>query len=257
MKMRDINWREKFSASALHFVITLMAALAVAAIIFFVWFPAPLDQMMGGQKLFLLVAGCDLTLGPLLSLVIFNSKKSRRELVLDYTLIGGVQLAALIYGVMVVAESRPAFVVFVKDRFEVVAALELDPADFKDAQEARFRSLPWRGPVLVAAEFPASPSERSEILLSALAGKDIQLMPKYYRAYESQLDAVRGRALPVADLMRRKSADEQAIKAAVADIGLPETQLRWLPVKHRFGFWVALIDGETARPLRYLPIDPY
>jgi hypothetical protein len=257
MKMRDINWREKVSASALHFVITLMAALAVAAIIFFVWFPAPLDQMMGGQKLFLLVAGCDLILGPLISLVIYNSKKSRRELVLDYALVGGVQLAALLYGVSVVADSRPAFVVFVKDRFEVVAAMELDPADFKDAQEARFRSLPWRGPVLVVAEFPASPSERSEILLSALAGKDIQLMPKYYRAYESQLDAVRGRALPVTALMQRKPDAAAAIKAAVADTGLPDTRLRWLPVKHRFGFWVALIDVETARPLRYLPIDPY
>jgi hypothetical protein len=255
--MRNINWREKISAFVLHFAITLIAALAVAAVIFFLWFPAPFDQMMGGQKLFLLVVGCDLILGPLLSLVIYSSKKSRRELVLDYALVGGVQLAALFYGVSVVADSRPAFVVFVKDRFEVVAAMELDPADFKDAQEARFRSLPWHGPVLVAAESPTSSSERSELLFSALAGKDIQLMPKYYRPYESQLDAVRQRALPVADLIQRKPDEEKTIKSAVAETGLSDAQLRWLPVKHRFGFWAALVDQQTARPLRYLPIDPY
>lgn len=257
MKLRDINWREKAAASFLHFLITLVFAAGVAAVIFLVWFPAPLDQMMGGQKLFYLVLVCDLILGPLLSLVIFNSKKSRRELTLDYLLIGGVQMAGLIYGVSVVAESRPAYVVFVKDRFEVVAAMELDPADFKDVKEVRFRSLPWYGPVLVAAESPISSSERSELLFSALAGKDIQLMPKYYRPFESQIEGVRSRALPISLLNERKPGEGALIKDAISQLKKDEAALRWLPVKHSFGFWVALIDYETGRPLTYLPIDPY
>ncbi len=257
MKLRDINWREKIAASFLHFLITLVFAAGVAAVIFLVWFPAPFDQMMGGQKLFLLVLACDLILGPLLSLVIFNSKKSRRELTQDYLLVGGVQLAALIYGVSVVAESRPAFVVFVKDRFEVVAAMEINPADLKSAHEPIFQSLPWRGPLLLAAEFPASPAERSEILFSALAGKDIQLMPKYYRPFESQIEGVRSRALPISLLNERKPGEKPLIKAAISELKKDEATLRWLPVKHSFGFWVALVDYETGRPLTYLPIDPY
>ena len=257
MKMRGIKWREKIVAFLLHFIITLFAVTAVAAIIFLVWFPEPFDQMVGGRKLLLLLAGCDLILGPLLSLVIFNSKKTRYELTLDYALIGSIQLAALVYGVTVVAESRPAFVVFVKDRFEVVVAMELNPADLKLASELKFQSLSWRGPRLVAAEFPASAAERSEILFSALAGKDIQLMPKYYRPFESQLEVVRSRGLLISQLIERKPDKKSVIGGAVSRLRKDEAALRWLPVKHSFGFWVALIDYETGRPLTYLPIDPY
>ena len=53
----------------------------------------------GGRELFMLVVGCDLALGPLLSLVVFDSSKTRRELLFDYTVLGIVQLAGLVYGV--------------------------------------------------------------------------------------------------------------------------------------------------------------
>lgn len=257
MKMSNIGWREKAVACILHFTITLIIAAGAAAVIFFLWFPAPFDQMVGGQKLFLLVVGCDLILGPLLSLVIYSRKKSRRELVLDYALVGGVQLVALFYGVSVVADSRPAFVVFVKDRFEVVAAMEIKPADLKLGAEPKFQSLSLRGPLLVAAEFPVSPAERSEILFSALAGKDIQLMPKYYRPFESQLENIRSRAMPISKLIERKPSDRSVIESAVSRFKKIGAELRWLPVKHSFGFWTALVDYETGRPLMYLPIDPY
>jgi len=94
-----INWREKFRAFAIHFLVTAVLGACAAALIFFVWFPSPFATMVGGTELFLLVVGCDMALGPLISLVIYNSRKSRRELITDYTIIGAVQLAALIYGV--------------------------------------------------------------------------------------------------------------------------------------------------------------
>ena len=75
-----IVWREKFVATAIHFLVTLLLAACAAALIFLVWFPDPLQTMIGGTELFMLVVGCDLALGPLISLVIYNSRKSRREL---------------------------------------------------------------------------------------------------------------------------------------------------------------------------------
>ena len=62
------------------------------------------------------MVGCDLALGPLVSLVIYNSRKSRRELVFDYSVVAVVQIAAMVYGVYVVAESRPVYIAFLKDR---------------------------------------------------------------------------------------------------------------------------------------------
>src|SRR5690349_17074460 len=87
-----IVWREKFIAFAIHFAVTLAVGLVAAALIFFVWFPDPFQDMVGGSKLFMLVVGCDLALGPLISLVIYDSRKSRRQLYIDYSIVGLVQL---------------------------------------------------------------------------------------------------------------------------------------------------------------------
>ena len=76
--------------------------------------------MVGGTKLFELVVVCDLVLGPLISLVIYDSTKARGKLIMDYSIIGAIQLAAMIYGVYIVAGTRPVYVAFNKDRIEVV-----------------------------------------------------------------------------------------------------------------------------------------
>ena len=54
--------------------------------------------------------------------MIYNSRKSRRELLMDYSVVGVVQLAALVYGVFVLAGTRPVYVAFNQDRIEVASA---------------------------------------------------------------------------------------------------------------------------------------
>src|SRR5215831_10933520 len=107
-----VNWREKFRAFTIHFLVTAVLAAAAAALIFAVWFPPPFATLVRGTELFVLVVGCDLALGPLISLVIYDSRKTRRALITDYTLFGAVQLAALVYGVYVVAGTRPVYLAF-------------------------------------------------------------------------------------------------------------------------------------------------
>jgi hypothetical protein len=81
--MPKINWREKFIATGIHFAATLLVGAVAASLIFVVWYPPPFATMIGGAELFFLVVGCDLALGPLLSLVVYNSRKSRFKLWLD------------------------------------------------------------------------------------------------------------------------------------------------------------------------------
>jgi len=72
-----INWRERFLAFAIHFLVTLAMGACAAALIFLVWFPDPYQTMVGGTKLFELVVICDLVLGPLISLVIYDRSKGQ------------------------------------------------------------------------------------------------------------------------------------------------------------------------------------
>lgn len=249
-----IVWRDKIRAFAIHFALTLLVAFAAAALIFGIWFPQPFDEMVGGTKLFLLVVGCDLALGPLISLVIFDRRKSRRELITDYTIVGILQLAALGYGIYAVSMARPVYVAFAGDRYDVVTASEIPGTELAAAREARFGSLPLLGPVYVGTLVP--PSEHNDALEKGLAGIDITARPKFYVEIASQLEAIKRKAQPLSALTSRHPEAQALLPKAIAtDEAAQETY--WLPIKHKNGFWTAIVDTRTGRPTQYLAIDPY
>jgi hypothetical protein len=250
-----IVWREKFLATAIHFFVTMCLAACAAALIFLVWFPDPFQTMVGGTELFLLVVGCDLVLGPLISLVIYNSRKSRRKLVFDYAIVGTLQVVAMIYGVFVVASARPAYVSFSVDRLEVVTAQEFTDAELAAARNPEYATLPLTGPRLVALEVPQE--EKADAIFQALKGNDIYLRPKFFVRYETQLDSIRGRARPIDVLTNRKPASKSLVEAAMRDVEIPAERVRWLPVHHNKGFWTALIDINDGKPVAYMDLDPY
>jgi len=250
-----INWREKFRAFGIHFLATAALGACAAALIFLVWFPHPFATMIGGTELFMLVVGCDLALGPLLSLVIYNSRKSRRELVMDYTLVAIVQLAAMVYGVYIVAGTRPVYVAFNKDRIEIVAARDIDAGELAAARDPAYRTLPWDGPHFVYIHVP--PADQQDALLKSLSGSEEHQRPKFFAPWESGLAAIREKSKPVAELSKKSAEVERLFAAESAASGLPAERLRWLPVRHRNGFWTALVDLETGKPVRYVDFDPY
>jgi len=247
-------WREKFQAFGWHFLLTLALAIAAAIVIFFVWYPDPFQAMLGGTKFFLLISLCDLVLGPLSSLIVYNSKKTRRALVFDYTVIGIVQIAAFVYGVMSMADARPAYIAFVKDRFEVVVAKELADQDLRNAKDP-YRARPKFGPVLVGTQSPTDREERNALVFVAMEGKDIQNFPRYYVPYEANIEDVKQRARPLADL-RKLHPDVQPLIDA-EKLNVPEERVRWLPVRSPKGFWTVLVDAQTAKLLAYIPVDPF
>ncbi len=250
-----IRWREKFLAFGIHFLVTLGVAACAAALIFFVWFPAPFQEMVGGTKLFLLVIGCDLALGPLISLVIYNSSKSKRELLIDYAVVGTVQLAALLYGVYVVSGARPVYVAFVTDRFEVVTASEIEKSELEQAKREEYRTLPKFGPKLVGTY--VSPTEHNDALFAGLEGRDISVRPRFYIPYQTVAPTVSQKAETIEVLEHRKPEARTQIENAVREANRDAAQLGWLPVKHRTGFWTVLVDRKTGQPLSYINLDPY
>lgn len=244
-----INWREKTRAFAVHFLVTLVFSACAAALVFLVWFPPPYHEMLGGTQLFEIMVVCDLGLGPLSSFIVYNSNKSRRALLFDYSVIGIVQLAAFLYGLYAVANNRPAYVVSVGDRLEVVSAGEIDDADLARGAPG-FRQRPVSGPLFVSIEEPQDLKERDKALSDALAGKDYPVLPVYYVPYEQGLPELKKRSLPVSELEKRHPEAKPLISPA-------DEQLVWLPVKHAKGFWTVLLDQDTGRPVRWLPLDPY
>ena len=253
--MALIDWRKKLIAFCLHFLATAVLAAIAAALIFLVWFPHPFANMVGGTELFGLVVGCDLILGPLITLVIYNPRKTRRQLISDYSVVGAVQIAALVYGVYVVAGTRPVEVAFNRDRLEVVTARDIDAAELAAARAPEYRQLSLTGPRYVSIQVP--PADAQDALLQSVAGNEEHQRPKFYAPYEAALEQIRKRARTVETLERKFPAYAPALDAAVREAGIAPQSARWLPVHHRKGFWTAIIDGASGRPLSYAPVDPY
>jgi hypothetical protein len=250
-----IVWREKLIATAIHFCVTAVLAAIAAALIFLVWYPPPFQKIMGGTELFLLVVGCDLVLGPLLSLVVYNSRKSRRHLVIDYSIIGIVQLGALVYGVMIVSDTRPVAVAFSGDRLEIVSARDVSEKNLADARDPAYSTLPWTGPRYVYIDVP--PADHDDALFASLGGDEEHMRPKFYRPYEFALPDIRRRSGTLDALVAKHPRAKPLIDSAVSAANLPAERLRWLPARGITGFWTALIDIETGRPVGYFELDPY
>ena len=251
-----INWRERIIAASIHLAVTLVVSGAAAAVIFMVWFPDGLADVVGGRTLFWIVVACDLALGPLISLVVFDSKKSRLELFVDYGVVAALQLGALAYGLSVVAASRPVFVAFNVDRLDIVSALELDDEALAAGTAPRFQSRSWIGPRMVYIEPPKVGDGRQDILSAIMLGANGQLFPKYYRDYDSAVPSVLKKAHPIESLLNGSGDSRSTLEREIAMTNASIADLRWLLVRNRFGYAIALIDAQTGEPTKYLNVDP-
>ncbi len=248
-------WREKLVACGIHFLATLVLAVVAATLIFFVWYPPPFSRMLGGEELFLLVVGIDLVLGPLMSLVIYDSRKSRRALIIDYSFVSVVQIAALIYGVWIMSGARPVYVAFVKDRFEVVQASDLTPEELAAARDPRFATRPLTGPRFVSVVVPEE--DKKLAMSKTMEGKDMHVLPRFYVPFEAELANMQRRAKTLEELVEKHPKVEPELEKARREAGIPVEHQRWLPLHHSQGFWTVVIDERTGQPVSYVDFDPY
>lgn len=253
----DSIWPGKIKASALHFVITCFVVGLTAILVFKYWYPSPYAQLLGGEKLFVLVAVCDLVLGPLLTLVIFNNNKTKRALFLDYSVIVSIQLAALIYGLISTANARPVVQSFTVDRFDIVSASEIPDIEFEKALPP-YNKRSWVGPILVWAKQPTDPSALSKITTESLeTGLDLQHRPSFYQPYELARALVISKSKSLQDLPNKSSQLQMAIALQQQKHNLRSEDIRWLLTKHKKGFATALVHASQGTLLAYLPFDPY
>lgn len=250
------DFRRRLFWSGGHLLASLLIASAVAALVFFVWFPHPYRDLSGGIKLFLIIVGVDVVLGPFATMVVASAKKSMRELRMDIALIALLQMGALGYGLWTVAQARPVYMVFEVDRFRVVHAVDVDPTLLARAPQ-EYRQLPMSGPGVIAVRPFVSNEEKMEVTMAALSGAIIGARPDFWMPYADAKSAVLAESKPVSDLLDRKPEHRAQIVGFIADFQSSENSVRYLPVAGRDLFWTVLLDAETAEPLGYLPLDPY
>jgi hypothetical protein len=244
-------------AALIHLGLSTLVGLATAAIVFGLWFPYPYRDVAGGQYLFMLLVSVDVVCGPLLTMVLFNPLKSRRELTLDLSLIAIVQLAALAYGVHVISEARPVVVAFETDRLVAVAAVQVDTAQLGEAPP-ELRKLSWSGPVLLGTRDPRDGETLDSVMLS-LKGVEPSARPGWWQAYDKSRPQIQKRMKKLSELRAARPGEAQAaIDAAAAKAGSPVAELFYLPLtgQKNLDGWIALLDREGGI-VGFAPVDGF
>lgn len=245
----------RWKAAGIHLSISILIGFLVLALLFLVWYPQPYFDASGGQQLVMVLLGVDLVLGPLLTLILFRSGKN--GMIFDLWMIGVLQFSALVYGLHVIAEARPAFIVAAVDRFNVVAANELEPVDLEKGSAPEFRSMSWTGPRLVAARSPTDPEKSNALLTSGLAGKDIEKFPEYYVPYEEEAKSILKRAKSIESLRQSVPQGAPVIDAWLRDHQRSESSVVYLPIVARRASLTMFLDAETAAVLDAVELEPW
>jgi hypothetical protein len=245
----------RWKAASIHLGICLGIAVVLCSVLLFVWYPSPLFEAQGGRTLLFLVFGVDVVIGPCITLVIFNPNK--KSLRFDLTVVALMQAAALIYGVSVSFQARPAFLVFYNDWIDVIPANALDDKSLAEAKSPEFATLSVTGPRLVAAEMPTNAEERNRLVFSAGFGADVTSFPKYYVPYAQAKPKTLLKAKTIAQLRKLNPNAQAEIDRFLSTHGRTDDTARYLPVKTRGDFVTAMLDASTGDFLGMLPLVPW
>ena len=107
MKLSRPLLKAKCVASAIHIGISLLIFAAIVIWMLISLYPSFYFNMSGGVQGLLLMFGVDVIIGPLITFLVFNPHKKRKEIVSDLLIIAVIQFSALGYGFRTVYHERP------------------------------------------------------------------------------------------------------------------------------------------------------
>ncbi len=250
----------KLKAAGIHLAISACIALLSLLLVYGIWYAAPLDAALGVGTIFLMLLAIDITLGPLLTLVVYKPLKA--SLKFDLTVIACVQLAALLYGLYTVGSARPAYLVFTKDRFDLVQAHEVASLTGSKAKPEIKLESPWAQPlwgyVVAAAQVPTQSEDYP--LLNALTssalngGPDVANITDLRRSYAQALPAIQATALPLATLKTAKSELASTVKAWQNKYPVGSAVV---PLKIKFTIYTVVLNPKDGQVLGVEPVDVF
>lgn len=242
----------RWKASGIHLLLSAALAAVVLALMLTVWYPWPLFEMAGGHRLIFILIGVQVTLGPLITFIIF--KAGKKGLKFDLTVIALAQLAALTYGIHTMFLARPIYIAFAVDQFELVTARDIDPQDLAQAIRPEFKRLSLSRPRYIAVVPPTDPRERSKLVGAVMQGKDLYMFPQYYVPYEQEAHSALERAKPLRILLERAPG---AVQGYLSSSGRTEESVTFLPLRSRHADAVVLLDAVSGAPLKVLRVEPW
>ena len=226
-----LETRVKFRLKAfgLHLLASICAMSALLTGLYFGWYQWPGWYLTGMWNITAILGGVDVTLGPLITLLIANPAKPRRELARDIGTIAAVQLVALSYGAFTLWSGRPLYYAYNEDRVETIQAGQLPAEEVELARQRNSQFAPhWDSrPRWVWAPLPEDAAAREQIAAARRrkeGASDVTQMPRYYRSWDEGLPELRKQLKKVDDIFIFSRIDKDVLKQRMRARGLPIDQ---------------------------------
>jgi hypothetical protein len=235
-------------AFGLHLLASAVVLTLVIGGLYAGWYRWPGWYLAGVLQVATVLIAVDLTVGPLLTLVIARPDKSRRELTRDVGVIVAVQLIALIYGAISLWNGRPLYYAFSENVLQLVQAYDIDAGELALArqQHAPLRPHWYSLPRWIWAPLPDDAHERDRIVASAITGGvDVISMPRYFKPWQQGLPALREQLKKVDDLTYFALNEKKALKQRMQTAGVAADQPNSIPFIGRGPPLLAVFDPAS------------
>lgn len=245
----------RFKAAAIHFFFSITAVATIIILMLFLWYPHAYFKLMGGNTLIYLIAGVDVFIGPLLTMVVF--KTGKKSLKFDLACIAVLQVAAMSYGLYVMFEARPIFTVFNQNAFYVASVVDIYPKELLKGKKEEWHTASVTGPRLVASAKP-NKRDKTEAMFYEIQS-DMKLTQQYPRLYDDyanhQTEVVKvGKAL--SELISINRENKQAIDSFLKKLNRPMADFLFLPIYSAVSQMSAIVDAKTGEFVQIIDAQP-
>ncbi|SUU10031.1 TfpX/TfpZ family type IV pilin accessory protein [Acinetobacter haemolyticus] len=233
-----------------HLSISVMIALIVVGLVFFVWYPMPLAEAVGVTDIFLMLLMIDVIVGPVLGWIVY--KEGKKTLKMDLSVIVLLQLSALFYGIYSIGQGRPVWLAYNVDRFEVIRNNEVIEDHIAQALP-QYQQPSWLKPQFVGVAFAKDNSIRSDEMFQELfAGISIAQKPERYVPLIEVKNQIQQRAQDMKLL--KQFNDPQSVQKILAKY--PQADA-FVPLQATAVDMTVLINKEKGEIVKIVDLRPW
>lgn len=243
----------RYKAFSVHLGISLAIFVGLLLLIVFIWYPQPYFAADGGWQGIRIIAGVDLVIGPLLTLIVF--KPGKPGLKFDLAVIALAQFAALVVGTSLVYQQRTAMVVFADGEFY---SLNHDQIQDAGAKAQTILQAAARQPAYVYVD---TPTEKKALLaekMKVLGGGSILFLrgDLYQPMDDTNRQKAVARGIDPERLAAMRPSNKTRLDAFLAAKGRPATDFAFLPLHCRYADIVLVLNKGDGKIVDSLAIDP-
>ena len=251
-----MNFRLK--AFGLHLLGSVCLLSLALGSLYLGWYRWPGWYLAGALTIALVLAGVDVVIGPLLTLVIAHPKKPRRELARDISIIVVVQLIAAGYGIVTLWNGRPLYYTYSEKFLEMVQAQDVSSEEAALGRKLNPDLAPhWYSlPRWIYAPLPKDAQLANKIAHSAVAGgEDVIDMPRYYQPWTDGLPDIRQHLRSLKQMTQIGQKEREVVAQRMRQLGFPADEALVLPMTGKERPLVAVIDPATTKIAALIRVD--